>query len=229
MGLNIAEGKMYGFVTHTWNTVRGVCPHRCSYCYMKQFPSGLDNLWFANSELKTNLGSGNSIFVGSANDLFTGSIPEEWIRQTIDHCARFDNRYFFQSKNPKRFKEFEFPEQKNLFSELYPSEKKYRFCTTIETNRIYKNIMGETPTPQERSESMIKGEFITIEPIMDFDITEMVELIKTCEPEQVNIGADSKFNGLPEPRKGKVLELIDHLEAFTKVNRKETIYRILNN
>lgn len=76
---------------------------------------------------------------------------------------------------------------------------------------------------------MIKGEFITIEPIMDFDMAGMVELIKTCEPEQVNIGADSKYNGLPEPSKGKVLELIAQLEAFTKVNRKETIYKILNN
>ncbi|MFV0590902.1 MAG: hypothetical protein ACK5M7_05920 [Draconibacterium sp.] len=121
------------------------------------------------------------------------------------------------------------PNSINLFSELYPSEKKYRFCTTIETNRIYKNIMGETSTPQESAESMIKGEFITIEPIMDFDMAGMVELIKTCEPEQVNIGADSKYNGLPEPSKGKVLELIAQLEAFTKVNRKETIYKILNN
>lgn len=116
MGLNIAEGKMYGFVTHTWNTVRGICPHQCFYCYMKQFPSGSDNLWFAESELKTNLGRGNSIFVGSSNDLFAESIPDEWIRRTIEHCARFDNRYFFQSKNPKRFQEFAFPEQINLLN-----------------------------------------------------------------------------------------------------------------
>lgn len=28
---------MYDFVTHTWNTIKGECPHDCSYCYMKKW------------------------------------------------------------------------------------------------------------------------------------------------------------------------------------------------
>ena len=36
--LNKQKGNMYGFVTHTWNTVKGRCKYDCRYCYMKRFP-----------------------------------------------------------------------------------------------------------------------------------------------------------------------------------------------
>ena len=32
--LNVAKGNMYGFITHTWNPIKGHCYHQCSYCYM---------------------------------------------------------------------------------------------------------------------------------------------------------------------------------------------------
>jgi hypothetical protein len=38
--------------------------------------------------LKTNLGKGNFIFVGSSNDLFAASIPAEWVFETLDHCDK---------------------------------------------------------------------------------------------------------------------------------------------
>ena len=31
------NGNMYQFVTHTWNTIKGECPHGCPYCYMKRW------------------------------------------------------------------------------------------------------------------------------------------------------------------------------------------------
>jgi len=37
MGLNISKGNMYGFMTHTFNIIKGRCSHDCVYCYMKQF------------------------------------------------------------------------------------------------------------------------------------------------------------------------------------------------
>ena len=35
--LNEAKGNMYSWVTHTWNTVKGECPHGCTYCYMHRW------------------------------------------------------------------------------------------------------------------------------------------------------------------------------------------------
>ena len=64
---------------------------------------------------------------------------------------------------------------------------------------------------------------------MDFDLSEFVEMIKACNPIQVNIGADSshKRNMLPEPPKEKILELIDELEQFTTVVQKKNLVRLL--
>ena len=55
---------------------------------------------------------------------------------------------------------------------------------------------------------------------------ELVFLIKTIHPEQVNIGADSGNNNLPEPPWFKVEKLIDELQGFTKVILKKNLERL---
>lgn len=220
MGLNTSKGNMYDFVTHTWNTVKGSCPHDCSYCYMKRWgklnPARLDK-----SEFKTDLGSGNFIFVGSSNDLFAAEHPDEWIKETLDHCDKYDNKYLFQSKNPERIIDFM----------THPVFKKAVVCTTIETNRWF-GYMGDAPVTADRANKMsIISEYIptyvTIEPVMEFDVSALAHLIKKCRPKQVNIGADSGHNRLPEPSMGKILVLIDELNQFTKVKQKANLSRLL--
>ena len=158
MGLNKSTGNMYEFITHTWNTIKGECPHACSYCYMhrwgKQPP-----LHFDEKELKTKLGHGNYIFVGSSCDMFAKSIPEEWIIKTLEHCNKYsENRYFFQSKNPERMRYM----LKNI-------SFNYDICTTIETNRFYPEIMKKSPSPIYRGNGMSEWfdspikKFITID------------------------------------------------------------------
>jgi len=100
MGLNKQKGNMYPFVTHTWNPIRGKCPHDCSYCYMKVYPQ--KELRFVESEMETNLGEGNFIFVGSSTDMWAVSVPDKWIDCSLNRCHLFVNRYLFQSKNPER-------------------------------------------------------------------------------------------------------------------------------
>ncbi len=75
--------------------------------------------------------------------------------------------------------------------------------------------------------SEIVNTYVTIEPIMDFDLEEMVELIKKCNPQQVNIGADSGNNHLPEPPKEKIFKLIEALSSFTTVKQKDNLKRLL--
>lgn len=216
MGLNSSKGNMYEFVTHTWNTIKGTCKHNCSYCYMKRW-GNQKPVRFDEKELKTDLGSGSFIFTGSSNDMFAADVPAEWIQQTIDRCNYFDNHYLFQTKNPERLQEFELPKNSVV-------------CTTIETNRINPEIMNNSPEPSLRAEAMSRidlPKYVTIEPIMDFDLIEMLNLIKQCNPVQVNIGADSGNHKLPEPSKEKVLMLIDELKRFTKVKQKKNLKRIV--
>ena len=83
---------MYPWVTHTWNPVKGKCPHDCSYCYMKRFPQ--KELRLDEGEFNTDLGEGNTIFVGSSCDMFADGIDGKWILKTVGHCLKFDNTYF---------------------------------------------------------------------------------------------------------------------------------------
>jgi DNA repair photolyase len=219
MGLNISNGNMYSWVTHTWNTIKGKCPHDCSYCYMHKWGEQKP-VRFDDKEMMTDLEMGRIIFVGSSCDMFASEIPDAWISKTIDRCLDFNNIYLFQSKNPQRFSDY--------LNHLYTDT---RFCTTIETNRRYDKFMGNTPGPKERAYFLREWPFdryVTIEPIMDFDLKELVEIIKVCEPKQVNIGADSGNNHLPEPSAQKVLELIDELKKFTVIDQKRNLNRILN-
>ena len=91
--------------------------------------------------------------------------------------------------------------------------------------------MAYCPSPAERAYAMSSiltmPIHVTIEPIMDFDMEAMIQLIKMCDPQKVNIGADSKRNNLPEPSKEKLLELIDRLKEFTTIDKKTNLQRLL--
>ena len=106
MPLNKSTGNMYNFITHTWNTIKGECPHGCSYCYMKRWGKQ-PSLHFDEKELKTDLGKNNFIFVGSSCDMFAKHIPYEWKIDTLNHCLEFPkNKYFLQTKNPGKLLSF---------------------------------------------------------------------------------------------------------------------------
>ena len=103
--LNKQKGNMYGFVTHTWNPIKGRCIHNCSYCYMKYFWKS--DVHLDKKELKTDLGSRNFIFVGSSTDMFADNVKFDWIADVLDYIHKFpENTYLFQTKNPKRYHQF---------------------------------------------------------------------------------------------------------------------------
>lgn len=122
-----------------------------------------------------------------------------------------------QSKDPRCF---------NRFEDSYPEESFPRnliLGTTIETNRDTSNI-SKAPQTLYRSSDLEhvnhSRKSVTIEPIMDFDMDDMVFLVKQVEPEIVWIGYDNHKCGLPEPSIEKTRELIAELEKFTKVIQK---------
>jgi hypothetical protein len=91
--------------------------------------------------------------------------------------------------------------------------------------------MGKAPTIEERVSAMEKvyatgvTTFVTCEPILDFDIDEMVSLVLRCHPEQVNIGRNSWSEvSVPEPANEKVAELISKLAGITHVKLKKNIW-----
>ena len=214
MGLNKQTGNMYAFVTHTWNPVRGKCPHDCSYCYMKVYPQG--DFRFIEREMETNLGEGNFIFVGSSTDMWCPESCAEWITLTLGRTRHYNNRYLFQSKNPARFL---------FYSDFFPENT--ILGTTIETNFDYE--YSNAPSPEERllaMEDIRLPKMISIEPIMDFDSNVMIDWIKRIAPEFVSVGADSKGHKLPEPTPEKMQYLIARLREVTIVKIKDNLRRL---
>ena len=217
--LNKSKGNMYHFIDYTWNPVKGECNHNCSYCYMKVINPNSAPPRLVESEFTTNLGKGNSIFVGSSTDMFAENIPSEWINKVLDFCYQCNdpmkpNTYLLQSKNPKRFLEFI----------GHPIMKRVVFATTIETNRFYPEIFVNSPKIEDRANAIKeiaeKGFYtmITAEPLLAFDKTEFVEIIRQCNPRFVNIGRESMRKiSVPEPTSAQVKELVAELREVTKV------------
>lgn len=229
--LSVSKGNMYDFVTHTYNPIGARCYHACSYCYMNDVYSRFNydvplNPTIREEYLNANFGSGKFIFVGSSCDMFADNVPSEMIRRVLDKLAlnnvsvtgEFLNNYLLQSKNPARMLEFV---EHNAF-------KASVICTTIETNRYYPEIMNNAPRIEERVNAMSQlaqmgvKTYVTCEPLIDFDIDEMVDCIMRCNPAQVNIGKNtSRTVAVPEPSKDKVHELVRVLtDAGIKVKIK---------
>jgi hypothetical protein len=185
---------------------------------MRKFKVG--NLRLDNRAISENLGSNNIIFVGSSTDMFADDVPKELIEEVLKHCKEFDNNtYLFQTKNPKRFKDFigDFPTKTIL-------------GTTIESNRIFDGT--KAPSPEDRWYEMFNlGGFdnmVSIEPIMDFDLDILVNMLEKLNPKYISIGADSQNSNLKEPTKENIEALIIELRKFTEVKLKDNLKRLLS-
>jgi len=221
---------MYDWVTCTHTHHRGRCPHGCSYCFVQhmrcaRFYQG--PLILKESELKVNyyrFGKGQTIFVEHMTDLFANELPWENAEKVLEHCRQYpENTYVFQTKNPQRMVCM-------YLAGMMP--KDFILGVTIETNdEKLTNQFSKAPWPVDRARymGMIKHhkKFLTIEPIMRFDLGELVRLIKLANPDWVNIGADSKNQHLPEPSWQEVMDLIDALKQMgIEVREKANLERL---
>lgn len=221
MPMNKQKGNMYGFLTHTWNPIRG-CKNNCAYCYLKAI-EGLDLApRFAEKEVYTHLGEDNFIFVGSSGDMFEYWVPNDWISKVLIQCSEYNNRYLFQSRNPGRI---------GLFESILPERS--IAGTTIETNRIklahkYSECF-KTVRDRYNDLKKLKGIvplMVSVEPILDFDVDKLLEWVVDLDPEFIVVGADSKGHKLEEPEGAKVREFIEEAKKHTKVFEKTNLGRL---
>jgi len=234
MPLKVSKGNMYSWVTHTHAHLGGECPHKCVYCYVDnprfgRVPRYTGPVRLIENEFKLGYGSCKTIFIEHMNDLFASDVPDEFIRRIINHCLEWpNNTYVFQTKNPDRY---------NAYLNIMP-----RDCilgTTIETNRDIPGI-SNAPVPQERAKAMMFlsantahrilvtfKTFVTIEPVLDFDVDVLANWIAMINPEFLNLGADSKNHNLPEPTVEKVMALVAKLHEYgIELREKHNLQRL---
>lgn len=216
---------MFPFVTETWNPIGGRCPYGCIYCWsmgdkglvkkynMKKY-SG--SIYLVEKELKRKFKDDDFVFVQDMSDLLANCVPSIFIQKVINHIKLFPKtRFLLLTKNPQRYFEF---------LDRFP--KNVVLGATIESDWNHLDI-SKAPPQSERMQQMMKLArqtnlplFISIEPILDFDIMWVVNL-KAIKPWAIAIGYDNYSNFLPEPPLSKTLRLIEELEkAGIKVFRK---------
>lgn len=222
MSENKKSGNMYEFVTDYINPVKGKCGFECKYCYMKRFPQ--NPIGLRVKELYKETEAEKIYFVCSGTDLFEYHVLDTWINATIRSIALKPGIFLYQTKNPRRMIEY-----------IDQFHKSSILCVTIETD-IDDNChkISQAPVVLERLAYCFKIKektdlllWITIEPIMKFTDNFLYYLID-LKPDQINIGADSGHNNLPEPSSYDVSKLIYDLEkAGIVVHKKKNLERLL--
>lgn len=238
-GLVRSGGQMYPWVSHMHAHLKGACSHKCCYCYA---PKGCQDrkdtysgpVYLDEVELLVNYKGEKKrvIFIDHMNDLWAQDVPAEVISRVLRHCATcLDNTYVFQTKNPARYSEF----MQELVVLNRWTNGGVMLGATVETNRQLPPEISLAPLPINRLVALTNltlctpfVPFVTIEPILDFDVDELLHWIKRIQPQFVNIGADSKCCNLPEPSPDKVRALIAGLqESGIEIREKHNLERLM--
>lgn len=227
---NKSRGHMYPWVDLQFTPLGGECPHRCTYCYVDHIPFGRPEKYRGEIRLielefrkRFAFEGPKTIFVGHMHDLWARGVPDGALLLTLKHCQKWPhNTYVFQTKNPARYNGIFQPgpyEERIWLDELPP---KVVLGCTIETNRAdLAAQVSLAPDPAARFSEMkaLRARaphlltFITVEPILDFDVDVLAGWLTELNLDFVNLGADSKRHNLPEPSREKVLALLEVLKA----------------
>jgi DNA repair photolyase len=211
--IKMNRSNMYQLSAQQWSPFKG-CKFACKYCkksFQAQAKRQKHNCGkcytYTPHEHPERLGEGLAktgymqfIFSCSSGDISFAST--EYLNRIV---KRIDNEpattFLIQSKNPKTFARVKFPANVIL-------------GTTLETNQddLYKaEGIAKAPAPSQRFKDFLKidhpQKMVTIEPVMQFDLKEMVSWIEQLKPLMVWLGFDSKKSDLPEPELEKVKEL----------------------
>jgi len=208
MLLNRSKGQMFKSVGWTWNPCRG-CSHACAYCWAASMArrrgEDFGKPILVEKDLSIRFpGDGSWIFVCSSGDLFSPAVPDQWIYFILDKINRdgYGNRFLLQTKNPARILRF---------TNHLVDPRRYIVGTTIETNRET-SAWSRAPPTRRRVETIIAldqfDHFLSLEPLADFDLPELLDMVKSVRPVAVEAGLENYTSLLPKPSPEKCRALL---------------------
>lgn len=219
------KSRMYeadGKTVRTWNVFKG-CRSNCNYCVQREQAKRqkhkcekcyLYEPHMHSERLTEKFKPGETVFVAAMGDIVFAT-HEEWgaILEVIRNFP--ETTFFLQSKNPQCF----------IRGVVYPQN--IVLGTTIETNRDTYDYSDAISTDYryEAMREINHRKYLSLEPILDFDLDILLGWIKEIAPEFVYVGYLDKLSRakklrLPEPKLVKVKELCWELGKFTEVRLK---------
>lgn len=222
--------RMFKSIDRTWNVYVG-CRHDCTYCCARslaktrlksslRYRDGFEPR-LIEEELRRSFKPGLFIFVCFMGDI-SFATREEFLRILVRIREFPETCFLVQSKNPEQLYTWWHDWGIGLPANVY-------LGTTIESNRNYG--LTKAPPPIDRFRYLTgyphSQKFLSIEPIMDFDLDVLVSWVRMLQPNIVEIGADNYRNNLPEPPWWKVEELLKELrKVCPTVVEKEGLGRL---
>jgi protein gp37 len=216
--------RMFKSIDKTWNLTVG-CVHDCLYCWARRQAKRQKHRckncykFVPHVHLNRPVPHGRRIFVCSMGDAWCSGFSDKIISQILKLLELYPERTFLNcTKNPSRYQGF---------IDIIP--KNCLLGTSIETNRdnIIRNL-SKAPLPSKRFEAMAMldypHKFLSVEPIMDFDLPILLGWIKDIKPELCEIG----YNNYPtfkltEPPLSKTQELITAIRSLGCTVLEKTI------
>ena len=213
------QKNMYELSVKQWNPYVG-CKFDCSYCESSFKRQAKRQKWNCKncynyqphchperlSNYLPRTKKSEFIFTCSSGDI--SFCPTPFLEQIIGRISEMPDRTFLlQTKNPKTFNRL-----KSLPDNLI-------IGVTLETNRDELALqVSKAPKVSQRFKDFAAIDhhlkMVTIEPVLDFDLSVMVKWIKEIEPCVVWLGFDSGNNDLPEPDYDKFWTLYHKLDEM---------------
>lgn len=219
----------------TWSPLKG-CLHNCynGGCWAKIQAEKMQKAGIAKYldgfkpavipvEFTPKFKEDDFVFVNSMGDMFGEWQSVENINRVLDYIRPFTKTTFLlQTKNPDRFHDINIRMPYGCY-----------YGTTIETNRYYPVYASITPAASKRYSALLNlphdgcKRFVSIEPIMDFDLDIMLKWMGKLEPDIVEVGSDNYKCCLAEPSWDKVEALLKGLrEICPTVIEKQGLERL---
>ncbi len=173
----------------SWNPITG-CLHGCPYCYARdiaiRFNGGFEPKFYPErltAPATTVIPKGRedepgirNVFVCSMADLFGDWMPKEWIEAVLGAVRENPQwTFLFLTKNPKRYAEFEFPENAWLGA---TADTQTRMDEAL---RVFATLQTDAPV-----------QFVSCEPL-----NEPVRIPNCACLDWLIVGGRSKSSGMP--------------------------------
>lgn len=222
--------RMFKSIDKTWNVFVG-CDFGCSYCNarklaetrLRHLPRYRDGFkpHLVESELTKTFKPGLFIFVAYMGDIAFAT-REQFLRILAKIREFPETLFLIQTKNPKQIYDWWIDWGITLPANV-------SLGTTIESNRDYG--LTKAPPPMDRFRYLTgyphNRKFLSIEPIMDFDLEELCHWVKLMQPDIIEVGGDNYHNCLLEPGWWKMEELLKALPHLCpKVIEKDGLDRL---
>lgn len=209
---------MFPFINKTWNPLGGNCGYGCVYCWARALCGRLGMKKYRgkpslDSPFRVKFKPGDFVFVQDMTDLFHPSVPDAFIDCVLGYMYREPAvRFLLLTKNPERMKKFLFPENVVLGATVESNG------WTVKRGSFYQKY-SSAPDPSERIDALYdlcsmgyENLFVSVEPIMDFDLEIFLGGLQTTFARTIAVGYDNYRNMLPEPSLEKTRQLINGLQ-----------------